>query len=492
MSNYILQHGTVKALDGSDDKMELSGWLSTGDTDLADEIVEPMSAKKYLKEYEKAGRLWFNHDSNLVLGRVHSMHLEEQGMHIDMARLSQTPFNKEFIWPHIKEGALSEFSIQFQSRKGKFIDKIYHHQEIYIIESSIVSVACNPSAVIDGFKSLITLDDWKANDSIEKLAALYESGRLKLPSEVRTAFAVDGFRDTEEVSDKTNMNAKLGIDNGEPLVPDFADIKVIALSVEQKSLLDPTGEAKALPKKEQKNYTELCDCLYLAKSESRDSYMFRIGVPTDEGFKYDWDSVALSMCNILGARGPAHFVPEEKVKAINTLCAVYKLLKKELPEWKGVSLKDVDETLVEGIKFNEVEFKSGEKEALEKTIFEKSLEAASNYLKSLNEDDLALARKSVYGSFNVCFSVYPDGSEDFTFLDSLIAAYNDFCAAEMASEMSDMTSDYVMRGFAEHLLMSSTVAEESEEEAIEEEINEDVIVPESALAEALKEYLANK
>lgn len=478
--------------------MEISGWLSTGDTDLSNEIVEPYSAKKHLEAYTKAGRLWFNHDPAQVLGRVHSMSIEEKGMHIDLARLSDTPFNREYIWPHIKEGALSEFSIQFQSRDGKYVNKVYHHTEIFIIESSIVSMACNPAAVIDGFKSLVPSEEWY-DASLEQLLKLYESGKLKLPSEARRVFAVGGI--------DTPMENKLKNTNGESLVPDFADISVNELTAEQKSLLDPAGEALDLPKREQKNYEQICDCIYLAKSLARNSYMFRVGVPTEDGFRYDWEAVALATGNILGAKGSAHFVPEEKVKAIAAIAKIYKQLKKTLPTWKGIALNDVDDEIVTDIKFSEIEFHNDEKDLLEKHIFEKNLEAVSNYIKSVEGDKAESVRKYAYANFGMNFNIYPYDESDFALIDALMAAYSSYMTAE--EEEPAESGDFYMN-FANHLTdLSQKMAEPddvevSEEEEVETEVEEEVAkeeeVPEeqadqknlsSILAEALKKFVEN-
>lgn len=480
--NYILQGGELKAY-SEQDLMEISGWVSTGGIDLANEIVEPTAAQKHLDTYRKAGRLWYNHDPNQVLGRVNEISLESKGLHANRIKLADTPFNREYIWPLIKEGALSEFSIQFRSLKGQLDRKtgIYHHQEIFLIECSVVSVACNPAAVIDGFKSLVPSDEWYAA-SVPELAKLYNAGQLKLPSEQRSVFAVDGFKGA------TPNEEMMSNITGEPLTPDFADIVVIDMSPEQKSAYAPHAEAIDLPKEQQANYKTICECIYLAQSETRKSFMFRVGVPTENGgYKYDWDSVALSMCSILGAKGPAHFVADQKVLAIKKLVDIYRILRKSIPTWNGISLDQVADEYMDQISFRDVEFAEGERDILEQNIFLSNLKGLVNFLRSKekNGEDVTEFLKYAYGQVGFSISVSPYDDDDWELITNLLSAWQKY------RESEDETHSLSFSDFLKQYVDEAVTEEQTEDEEEKEDTPEETPEPVKAydLTEALKSFL---
>lgn len=484
--NYILQGGELKAYT-EQDLMEISGWVSTGGIDLANEIVEPTAVTKHLDTYRKAGRLWYNHDPNQVLGRVHEISMESKGLHANRIKLADTPFNREYIWPLIKEGALSEFSIQFRSLKGQLDRKtgIYHHQEIFLIECSVVSVACNPAAVIDGFKSLIPSEEWYGA-SVPELAKLYNAGQLKLPSEQRSVFAVDGFKGA------TPDEEMMSIEAGEPLTPDFADIVVIDMSPEQKSAYNPHAEAIDLPKEQQANYKAICECIYLAQSDTRKSFMFRVGVPTENGgYKYDWDSVALSMCSILGAKGPAHFAPDQKQMAVKKLVEIYRILRKGLPTWNGIALDQVADEYLGQVSFKEVEFAEGERDILEKNIFMSNLKGLVNFLRSKEKsgDDVTEFLKYAYGQVGFSISVSPYDDADWTLITNLLAAWQKYRDSE--DEMHSLSFTDFLKQYAEEVNEEEEAPEEVKEKETPEEVKEETPEPVKGydLTEALKTFL---
>ncbi len=475
-NTFILQHGQVKSLAENSDAMEISGWISTDQVDLSQEIVEPQAAKKFLSEYKKAGRLWYNHSPNQVLGKVHEIDITEKGIHVGRAKLAETPFNKDYIWPLIKEGALSEFSIQFKSMQGKWVQKVYHHQEIYLIEASIVSVACNPGAVIDGFKSLVPSSEWY-NANLTDLFALESAGKLLMPSEIRSQFAIDGFRD--------NNSMKLDITNSEPLTPDFGDIEILESDFKS---YDPTGEALALPKKEQKNYVEVCDNIFLAKSAGRGAYMFRVGIPTEKGYKFDWEATALSTGNVLGARGGAYFGPEQKEKALEQLAYVYTHLGKKAPTYKGIGLSNLDPEFLPTLKFADVEFHEGERELIEEKIQLDSLNAVVNRLKSFEGDvqkeKLEEVVKYLGASFDINFYASVDDADEAKFISDLLALYAAYQAADAAEGDGMDTCDNcgsTIMNFAQFLLS------QSETKTGEDEIEGEVKVEETETAPVVEE-----
>lgn len=430
----ILSGGEIKALDAkSDDKLEISGWMSTDGVDLSKEVVEAKSFEEYLGVYKQAGRMWHNHDSNQVIGKAHEMSLESNGLRLDKGILSATEFNKNYLMPLIRDGAVSEMSIQFKSMKGTYINRVYHHQKVYLIETSVVSVACNPEAVINNVKSLVPAEFWGRLRDTEKaltlddLMELDKLGLLKMPKDVKQTFYMgEGIGDNNklELPMSDNMNKK---DVTEGYTPDFSDYKVISkVDIPH----DEVGKILPLPQKVQKNYDELCAKIFLVKSDFRNSYMYRIASLTENGVKYDFDQVALSTAYVFGVRGGALFDKDQKTEIIKELISIYEKLGKTLPTYKGIPINEVEESeCANSIKYSDLEFHNGENKIVYDTLVKTNTEAIKNYLDA-SENKLQSARevaKYVYGSMDFRVSIYPSSAEDMAigqmFLDCLSALY---------------------------------------------------------------------
>lgn len=490
---FILPGGEIKSYE-NDDLMEFSGWMSTDDIDLTKEIVDIGSATKNWDEYKRKGRLWLNHDPSQLLGKVFNPHLEAKGIRADQCRLTDTPFNREYIWPHIKNGALSEFSIQFKSLKGEYDkNKIYHHKEIYLIECSVVSVACNPHAIIDGFKSLIPSEEWY-NASLGELRGLYNSGKLKLPSEHRRNFYLDGLKDMEK---------ELNVQETPMALPDFMDITIL----DEAKGLDQEGEALTMPSKARRDYADVCKSVHLAQSDSRGSFMFRVGVPTAKGFKYEWDSVVMTFGSLLGAKGGCFIQDDEKLKAFDRLFKIYAVLGKQLPKFDGTLMNELSDDALLTLKFSDVEFQEGESDLVSVNVAKTHADALVNSMKTMSAESKDMVFKSVYPCFAMRFDVFPDDIDDIDFLQTLLEAWATYLANDVAEDAAEVGvymmnfSEFLKTKFAgmsaEDIQNAEIVyltEEEAEAQAVEENKEEDdkeddeVSEEKSALIEALRTF----
>jgi HK97 family phage prohead protease len=426
IKNFILHSGEVKALEGSanEDQMLISGWASTKDIDLANDIVLPNAFQKRWDYYAKKGRYWFNHDPTLVIGSVRKCRLNDNGFYIDEAKLSETKFVKEFIWPNVKEGALNEHSIQFQSFDPEMKDGILYHKDVMVLETSIVSLACNPGAVITGFKSLIPSEDY-FNATLEQLAKLDSQGLLKYPSDIRKDFYVSGLN---------NENNMLNIEN---LMTDLIDMRVIS---RDEKTYDPNGEVDTefkMPSAKSKRFETVCDTLYLTKSNLRNKHMFKIAQVTKNGWRYDWNSVAIALGTAFGAKGVTHFAADEKVTIVKELMGIYAKLGKALPTHEGETLDNLSDEALTAVKFHEIDFHEAEDQVIRAEIAKSNAKALSDAITYWRKndgipEDVMSYIKSVYPEFSAYISIYPEDDESRAFLSGLLALYETYREAREA------------------------------------------------------------
>jgi HK97 family phage prohead protease len=427
--NYIFNTGEVKALDDSSDQMLISGWASTGQEDLAGDIVLPNAFSKHWSFYETKGRYWLNHDPNFVLGRVRKSRLLKDGFYVDEAKLADTAFNKDYVWPLVKEGGLNEHSIQFMSIEPEMKGGILYHKEIKMIETSIVSVACNPGAIITGFKGLIPSEEY-ANATLEMLMQLDKEHKLKYPSEVRRSFYVSGF--------KNDQNTEEEMSTTETPAADLVDFKVISRT---KTGYDPKGTVKAdfkMPSPKAKSYEALADVLYLAKSRARNKHMYRVAVPTEKGWAYDWANIAISMGTILGAKGGSNYADGEKLAMLKEMFNIYAAIGKKLPTHEGEPLDNLSDDALSTLKFHEVAFVEGEDSILRLEIAKANVKALGDVMQHWRKDggtppaEFITYAKSVWPNFSAAFDIYPSDEESIAFFAGLMALYEAYLTAREA------------------------------------------------------------
>ena len=432
----------AKSVQGcSDDQMLIEGWASTKDVDLAGDIVEPTAFTKHFAEYQKAGRYWFNHDQNNVIGKVLKASLHDNGMYIDEAKLTDTPFNRDFIWPHVKDGALSEHSIQFWSYEPKKNTKTggYIHHNCKMVETSIVSVACNPSAVITGFKSLIPSEDY-ANASLEELFQLSLTGQLRYPSEIRRNFAVNGTRDWDDASSSNTQE--------DPQTGNKENQKQMKLNwLPRSEGYDPTGQTLSfkMPGRSTTSYDVVGEKTHLVKSPTG-AYMFRIASMTEQGgWKYDFKAIAVSLSHAIQAKSVTPLDDEDRAKAIRELAGLYSIIGKTAPTYKEQSLDDLDDATLLTLKWGEITFHEGEDIEAMAEIAKSNLmqvkSAVAHWVskqKEVPKDVLALM-KDISASIGMHFYVYPEDDSDFAFVKELMDLLQSY-----KGELEEDDDDYYM------------------------------------------------
>jgi HK97 family phage prohead protease len=432
LEKYLFGEVEIKA---ASSKMQMSGYVSTVTADLVDDVVEPEAFRKHLYRYENNPVYCYNHDKMQPIGKVKRVVIDTNGLYLDDITLANIPIVNDVIWPLVKEGVLKQQSIGFLSLDGEMKGKYYHHKEVYLLESSLVTVACNPDASIDtvkGFENYGTLD---------KLVEAYVNGEFKLPSEVSRQFAINdnpiAKEEKETVNDKTHV-----------LTPDFTDLQPIKLDEKQEEKYDAEGEAVKKPYPTQKHYNDVMSLICLAK-DNKGKYLFEVGYPTEKGFAYDWSKVATAMCKIFGAKGGAHFNAEQKAAMIERLASAYTLLGKTVPT---VVLEDETEVAVdtlkpealEEVKYTELNFSEKEPEILMVTILDKDVTNSINLLKTWVDKDIVpegtveVLRKSVMAYFDIFGIIDSQGDAELAGqLMALVATYNDRATANVPSAYDD-------------------------------------------------------
>lgn len=462
--------GDIEVKSGSGKRMQMSGYVSTLTADLVNDIVEPEAFRKHLKRYQDNPIYCWNHDKGNPIGKVEDVQITDQGLYLHNITLTDIAPVTDWLWPLIKDGVLKQQSIGFLPRVGRVEGNFYRHTEVYLLESSLVSVAANPDAqldVIKGFEGYSSFDD---------IVTAHAKGLLRMPSEIRKNYYLGGLS-TEEEPQGNSEQTNVPTPQITHLAPDFTDIKLIQLTDDQKALYDADGEGvDTLPKKTiHKNYDNLAQLIHLAKSTVRDSYMFRIGTLTKSGgYCYDWPNVALSMCSLLGAKGQGHFIKEEKMALITRMFDVYGELNKALPTYEGVALNELIDDVLAEVKYADVVFTEGEDEIIKQNILSNNAKAIVDTIKSYKGDMPEYAQEIVkYLMPSLLFRVeacMPEADE-IEFIGTLVTALQAYMVAEEGENddslpMSAYSSapEGKLRAFADYLL--TTVPETTPEKAI--------------------------
>lgn len=407
--------------------MVFAGYASTNTADLVDEIIEPEAFRKHLKKYEKRPVICYNHDRNIPIGKAEQVEITAKGLYMGKIKLTEElEVNQKVIWPLIKDGVLTSMSIGFLSLDGKMEGSYYHHTEVYLLENSVVTVACNPDALIGVSKDIDYLvEQYGRMNTVNDLIGAYNKGFMNLPSEkIKTFYMYNPDVPTEKMALITPNQEKqiMEVKTNPTLLPDFSTVKAIPLVENMATKYDQDGESVRKPYATQKNYASVNELIYAAKRVDKDkdgkektTYLFEIGHPTTKGYAYDWDKVALAMCKLLGAKGGVHFDPAEKALIITRLSDAYATLNKAMPcvamdPQDADTLISVDQLIDEelaGLKYSDIKFIESEKELLEVKIFETDLINVENIAKSWKErgsitkEAREIAKKSIYAMFDI-------------------------------------------------------------------------------------------
>jgi HK97 family phage prohead protease len=141
----------TKRLDG--DTWEVSGYASTYDRDLGDDVIVPGAFQKSLANGRPV-RFLFSHDHRQPIGKALELREDERGLFGRFA-ISKTALGGD-VRTLLRDGALDSFSIGYLPKESE-IDKkegVRRLKEVELLEVSVVSMPMNPGALVTGIKEL--------------------------------------------------------------------------------------------------------------------------------------------------------------------------------------------------------------------------------------------------------------------------------------------------------------------------------------------------
>jgi hypothetical protein len=157
----------TKRLDG--DEWTVSGYASTYDRDLGDDVVQPGAFQKSLGNGRPV-RFLYGHDQRQVLGKTLELKEDERGLFGRFA-ISKTALGTD-VRTLLKDGALDSFSIGYLPGETEFDKKagVRKIKELELLEVSVVGIPMNPGALVTSVKAA----DYAAMPLDDVLAALTE------------------------------------------------------------------------------------------------------------------------------------------------------------------------------------------------------------------------------------------------------------------------------------------------------------------------------
>lgn len=379
--------------------MTFSCWASRETPDLANEVVLASAFPDFIKYYENNPTIFYQHDHKQPIGRVKDGGVRvvtegvEKGLWFDEVRLSDIPLVREVIAPLIRDRVLSQMSIGFYTLDGYWDDKsdLYYHSKVYMVETSVVSVACNPQAVITSLKGIVQLPDLfqrLADEGhvveLDTVVDLHRKGQL---STIKTFGGVD-VPTTKETTPMwtaiTKEQATLPVHQDSELSNQkVSDIHIHADAIKSSTFL-----------------------LSMEK-EGRTTYALPIGgVTVDKGVRYDAQKLKIAAAELCGARNSSrgfNLNPEEMHKAFDRLASAYAVCGMEMPLFADTPVNEIKTSILPTLNAAQVEFKHDELVAFENKDFrnalgniQRSLERAKGGKFTLDDETRTLI-KSVWG-----------------------------------------------------------------------------------------------
>jgi len=145
---------TIKSF--NDDAREIEGIASTPVPDLVDDIVDPLGLT-----FEPDAPLLLNHNPEQPVGTVQFGTPTEKGLPFKatIAKVEEPGVVKDRTdeaWHSVKARLIKGVSIGFKPKEAvaRGVNKGIHYKSAAVHELSLVSIPCNPQAVITAFKSL--------------------------------------------------------------------------------------------------------------------------------------------------------------------------------------------------------------------------------------------------------------------------------------------------------------------------------------------------
>jgi len=396
-----------KASSSSSGQMNMSGYVSTFDKDLGNEIILPSAFEKYLHRYKNNPLYCYNHDKSIPIGKVNKMTITDRGLYFDSIELAPIPIVKDVLWPLVKGEFLRQQSIGAIPLDGYSRHGVYYHTLLYPVEGSLVSVAMNPEAELDAVKSLgFGSTMFKSVDTLVKaysLGVVTEDDRRKL-------FGFSGGQifehNTEEAVDMTTDE----LIETPAFKPDFSDVKAVQLTETQKSMYDPDGVVVSKPTRINKNFDTINALTHAGEKLVNGSkvFMFEIADPTAKGFKYNFEKSILSLARILGIKGSAVYDIVEKTALVERICDAIAITGNEvsIPTYKGVPVNQVDWASAEDAKYSDIEWRTEDKVLVDKALLAIDLNNVENLIKSYAVDGTPEEIKTLVKSFYASVCIY--------------------------------------------------------------------------------------
>ena len=384
----------------------IKGYASTNAPDFSNEVIPANSWEKHILRYKANPIYHWMHDRHLPIGKVNSFHIDEKGLYLDEVEIiGRILIVKEFLGPLLKAGVLRQQSVGFLALEGHYANGLWYHDENYLIENSLVSVACNPEAEAEIVRSFAFTKSVGVS-TLDELVRAYHYNVIT-EDDRRKHFIMDrsnNFKHKEES-------------------PDFTSITIT--NSEDASLIKNEEPAiKKLPRYH-KDYDKYGKLIYAAYNEVSKTYMFSMAVKTENGYKYDFESVAISMCRLLGARGKANYSLESFKGLLERLCNVYQKLEKKIPTADlgdgPIPINEIDEKFLHDIEFRKVTFYEGEDTIFANTVLNQDMQNLAAFMKSLGEKNYDVL--TVLKDFIAMVDIWGwiDGPEDAAKLTEILA-----------------------------------------------------------------------
>ena len=138
-----------------------SGYASVfGNVDLGNDIIVKGAFEKTLKKFnnkKKLPLLW-QHEMHKPIGVAEIFREDERGLYIK-GKLPKKGFVLNEVLPQIEVGSVREMSIGFFTKDQEYQKDIRIIKEIDLYEASLVTIAMNPEAQVESFKSINNLEN---------------------------------------------------------------------------------------------------------------------------------------------------------------------------------------------------------------------------------------------------------------------------------------------------------------------------------------------
>jgi HK97 family phage prohead protease len=224
-----------------DDKFfYVKSYISTYDIDLGKDIVSKGAFTNSIAERTKNGKvipaLW-QHDMFSPVGHAINITEDEKGIMVE-SRLPKAHWRvKEEIIPLMENGTLQEMSIGFSVKREEY-DKetnIRIIKEGNLFEYSFVTLAMNPKATIESFKSLENLKDERDIEKLLKQKGCSNTESKTMISVIKRILKSSDLRD--EVNEESDTQRDVEEKNEESI-----DEEAILKSIENFLILNKINE----------------------------------------------------------------------------------------------------------------------------------------------------------------------------------------------------------------------------------------------------------